>query len=212
MFLCNQAPTRGLKVLLCPHQRLFPSFSSQSSLHRWPQNNQASYFFRAAEFPNARHLLIDVNWNFYPPPSLYLVSRTFGLLGFDIDGNAAFRIPKKQTKNPSQTWLEGVCSLSALVASSVFKDILAAFIVLFLHFCVGLLIYSKVLHLFSPLFKRQACVHCVNGTGFCLDVCFLQVCVSARVCFVVFGLIPIIPQVCLCCLLLGAQVSPFCCL
>lgn len=94
----------------------------------------------------------------------------------------------------------------------VFKDILAAFVVLFLHFCVGLLIYSKVLHLFSPLFKRQACVHCVNGNEFCLDVCFLQVCVSVRVCFVVFGLIPIIPQVCLCCLLLGAQVSPFCCL
>lgn len=46
------------------------------------------------------------------------------------------------------------------------------------------------------------------------DVFLAGVCVSvcARVCFVLFGLIPIIPQVCLCCLLLGAQVSPFCCL
>lgn len=60
----------------------------------------------------------------------------------------------------------------------VFRNILAAFVVLFLHFCVGLLIYSKVLHLFSPLFKRQACVHCVNGTEICLDVC---VCEHARV-------------------------------
>lgn len=96
---CNvppqSSPNQGIKGALVPSSVTIPIIFQPVQPPQMTPKQSGQLFFRAAEFPNARHLLIDVNWNFYPPPSRYLVSRTFGLLGFDIDENAAFRISKK---------------------------------------------------------------------------------------------------------------------
>lgn len=109
------------------------------------------------------------------PPSPDQVSRTLGLLGFNTDGTAAFRIPKKKKKR-SQIWLEIVCSLSCGFSGSVFKDILAAFLS---YFSISVLVYWYTQRYFiwfhSCLSGNRVCIMYL---GISLYVRMFQVCVS----------------------------------
>lgn len=123
--LCNQAQTKWLKVLLqLPARKALTHQCNHSHSLQTPLGSTYNPKTIRPAISSTRYKSLSESIDFFlPPPPLYQVSRTVGLLGFGTDGIAAYRIPK----NTSKVWFENGLQTSHFYSSGFHNKILRMF-------------------------------------------------------------------------------------